>query len=288
MALRNVRVSLFCALVVASATSAQADVVIYADDFSGAGATLNGAVPDTRPGTELWSANNAFNDNGTINGSNEGSALLPFAPATNMKYTLSMDVLMPVGVAQWVALGFAQDPLTAPGTNFTNDRFTGEVEGIAWMLYRDFAGGPANDIQVFGGRRTTSGIADNDASITFGVSHKLSILLDTSGTGASFTADFQIDGTSVVGGSKTISTLGLPGGVTPAPGNLLNQIRYVGFSFDNTAATPPSFDNFSLTAVAVPEASSLIAVGCAAGLGSVGLTIRRRMRRQSDGAEVDA
>jgi hypothetical protein len=234
------------------AAPAAMTATIYFDDFSGAGGALNGTAPDVRPTSETWAANGPFRDNGTINGTIEGGALLPFTPKEDKIYTLSMDVLMPTGVDRWIALGFAQDPLPTLNADEVNGRHPNEIEGIAWMLYRDSANN-ADDVQVFRGRRNQLQIADTATGLTFGVSRKLSIVLDTHGNGSSFTADFLIDGTSVVGGPQLVSSLNNPGGGATVPGNLLNQIRYVGFSYDDSNANSPTLDNFRLE---VPEPST--------------------------------
>jgi len=247
------------------AASANAQTIHYSDTFSGAGGLLD-TVPvqgGLGAGT-LWSANNAFNDNGTIQGTNEGSAILPFNPVVNRTYTLSLDVFNPGGVDRWMALGFAQDPLISPGANNVNDRLSNETEGIAWMLIRDHNTDQLQDVQLFKGRRTTTGIADNNTNLTWGVWHTLNIVLDTTGDGSSFTADFLIDGLTVSSGAYTISSLDNPGNGATVPGTLLNQIRYVGFAYDNSSATPPGFDNFLLTSVPEPSTLALIGVGALA------------------------
>ena len=242
---------------------------VYSDDFSGTGAALNGTAPDVAPGAETWTANGPFRDNGTIDGAVEGGALLPFDPVVNQQYTLSMDVTTPVGTDRWVALGFTRDPLPSTSADDVNGRHSNETEGIAWMLFRDSATN-ADDVQVFRGMRTANQIADTATAVTFGVTHTLSIVLDTTGDGSSFTADFLIDGVSVVGGPQVISSLGNPGGVGPSS-PVLDVINHVGFSYDDATATPPTIDNFSLTVVPEPASIGLLALG--------GLAAGRRRRR---------
>jgi hypothetical protein len=254
---------------------ALADFVIYQDDFSGTGSPLNGTAPDVRPGSETWAANGPFRDNGTIDGTIEGGALLPITLGVNQQYTLSMDVFMPTGVDRWVALGFAQDPLVNTNADEVNNRHPNETEGIAWMLYRDSATN-ADDVQAFKGRRNQQQIADTATSLTFGVSRKLSIVLDTTGDGNTFTADFRLDGTSIVGGPQLINSLSNPGGAAVVPGTLLDQIRWVGFSYDDSTANAPSVDNFMLTSV--PEIPGWVA-GAVFMTGLVGLSQLKRNRK---------
>jgi hypothetical protein len=185
------------ALALGAALAQAQTMTLYSDSFSGAGGLLNGiAVQGGTGAGTLWSANSTFLDNGTISGANEGSAILPFTPVAGQQYTLTLDVQN--ATDRWIALGFARDPLTSPGANFTNDRFSNETEGISWMLFRQHATDATRNVQLFGGLRTGSGITDNNAAINFGIGHQLKIVLDTIGDGTSFTANFFLDDASPV------------------------------------------------------------------------------------------
>lgn len=246
---------IFRLLTLAAAIAPASGVVIYQESFSGTGIALNGTAEDQQG--VLWSANNFVNDNGSINGANEGSALLPFSPLVNQTYSVTLDVTNPTD--RWIGLGFARDPLAFPGTSFTNDRLSNETEGIAWMLYRDHASDPTQDIQLFGGFRTSGGIADTNPTFDNATTHTLRIDIDTTGTGASFTANFFLDGVSLLaGGPATISIN-------------IEDINYVGFTFDNSTATPITVDNFVLTG-SIPEPTVAL-------LGSLGLLTLLRRRR---------
>lgn len=247
------------ALAILAATSASfaglpASTVVYEELFEGgSGALLHGTTEDTT--ATLWSANNFVNDNGTINGANEGSALLPFDPITNRVYTLSMDVNNTTD--RWIALGFARDPLTSPGASFTNDRLSNETEGIAWMLYRKHASDVTQDVQLFAGLRTNGGIADNNIAHSFNQTNNLSVIIDTYGAGTNFKVDYLINGLSI-----------LPSG--PVTVNIpVADINYTGFAFDNSTTAAVSVDNFRLSVV--PEPTSLAAL--------VGLGMFARRRR---------
>ena len=222
------RLSIGCC-VAACASVVSADD-LYSDSFAGSG-PLNGVLVEggaLQNGSVAWTANSAFNADGTINGADEGGAYLPFQPLLNSQYTLSMDVLNPTD--RWVALGFARDPITNPGASDLNDRHSNEAEGIAWMLYRN--NGATNAVETFTGLRTTGGQAVDSTGVNFTVANKLSIDIDTTGDGSSFTADWRINGAIVR--SATIAVA-------------VADINFVGLSFDNATTGTPMFDNFLLT-----------------------------------------
>ncbi len=208
--------------------SALAQTTLYFDDFSGAGAALNGTTPDTTQAATTWSANSPFFDNGTINLADEGSAILPIDPVVNATYTLTMDVLNPG--SEWIGLGFAQDPLTLAGGSTFDDRFSNQTDGIAWMLYRN--NGAANAVQSFTGL-ATAGAADLDTTgLDFNATNELSVILDTTGTGGSFFADWRINGVSL-----RTETVNIP----------VDSLNFVGLTYNNTSDQPITFDNFRLT-----------------------------------------
>lgn len=229
--------------------------VVYQDDFSGAGGALNTSTTDVGGGT--WVANNAFNDNGTINGANEGSAILTFNPEVNKEYTLSLDVRNTTD--RWIGLGFGTVTLVSPGISRTNDRFSNDNRGVAWMLYRDHLSDPAQDIQLFAGLGTAGPIADTNPVFDSSLTHTLTIRLNTTGDGSSFTANYFLDGVSLLSGGSPVTIV-----------RNIDDLNFVGLTFDNATATPPTFDNFMLSVV--PEPSSALL----GGLGLLGLLRRRR------------
>jgi hypothetical protein len=228
---------------------------IYTHDFIGDGTTqLNGTTTTTGGGT--WVANTITYTDGTMS-TGEGSALLEFTPVVNAQYRLSMD-LTHAGSGDWVGLGFARDQIANAGADSAADRFTGGPEGMAWILYRDDAT-DADDIQLFAGLRATNQIAGDTGVYTAGT-HTLSILIDTTGDGSSFTADFSIDGSSISGGAQTISLA-------------VADLNYAGFtSADDGSGVNTYVDNFSLVQIPEPGTSAMLI-----GLFSLGfIAIRRR------------
>lgn len=231
---------------------------VFTDDFTGGNGLLNGETTTTGGG--VWDANTIATQDG-VTGAGEGSALLSFNPVAGETYTMSLDVNHSGGSA-WVGLGFARDALGALGASSTSERFTNNPEGISWLLYRDGTT-VADDIQIFGGLRTGSGIADNDASAyVSGVSQTLSIVIETAADGGSFTADYFVEGSSLLtGGPVTIV-------------RNIDDLNYAGFTVDGSGAIH-TVDNFSLTsgiADPIPEPSSSALLG----LGGLALILRRR------------
>jgi hypothetical protein len=222
--------------------------VLYSDSFSGSGGLLNGvAVPGGTGAGALWSANSCFLNNGTISGANEGSALLPFAPVVNAQYRLTLDVLN--SSDRWIALGFAGTGLVSPGANRTNDRYANDNRGNAWMLFRQHLTDATQNIQAFTGLGTTGGaLADDNRAINFGVGHQLQVLLDTTGDGTRFTADFLLDGSSVLAAPVTIV-------------RNLSTLQYAGMSYDNSTASLITYDNFQLTLVPEPTSATILGAG---------------------------
>jgi hypothetical protein len=238
--------------------------VLYSDSFSGGAANLNGvAVESGAFAPANWSANATYMADGSLDETVEGSAILPFNPIPNARYTLSLDVFNTTD--RWVALGFARDALQTPGSDQVNDRFSNEAEGIAWMLFRDHATDATQDIQLFGGLRTGNGIADNNTAITHNQVNQLQVIIDTTGDGSSFTADFFLNGSSLSSGPQNVPIA-------------VADINFVGMSYDDsTTAAQITVDNFSLTGP-VPEPTSCVLSGSAL----IGLLAARLRRPRND------
>jgi autotransporter-associated beta strand protein len=208
---------------------------MYSDTFSGAPASaMNGAVPDTRPGAETWSANSIVTHDGVFTAS-AGSALLPFDPVANKIYTLSMNVNY-VGATAWVALGFttATSVGATAGASSTATRFSNaNVPGYAWFNHND-----AGAAGVYEGARTANPIAYVNPG--FVANRTLTIVLNTAGDGNTFTADFLVDGSSITSGPQLIDAVTVAG------------INAVGFSISGTGLAGSTVDNFTLTEESLP------------------------------------
>lgn len=204
------------ALVVTAASLAQTTFV--QDDFSGGSVPLDGVAADVG-GT--WSASAGWLADGSIVATQDSGALLAFEPVVDAQYTLT--AVIENSTSQWLAVGFAQDGLTAPGgTAAFVDRHSNDLGGVAWMLYRN---DPArNDIEVFAGPGTAGGLFGGDVpGVDFSTPTEIRIEVDTTGDGSSFRAEFFVDGVSLLGAPATIA---VP----------VATIDFVGLSFDAAGA----------------------------------------------------
>jgi hypothetical protein len=201
--------------------------VIYKEDFDGGGASLHNTTPTT--GGQRWIANSLATDNGILT-ANAGSAVLPFDPVANQTYVLSMDFNYSSGSGGWVGLGFSTTPPTDANLPNANDRFSGvNVPGYAWMICNG-----TGITGVWEGSRTANPITFTSPTLAPGP-HTLKIVINTAGDGASFTADFFIDGNSVTAGPKTIDAI------------TVADINYVGFTqYGSGLLTGSTVDHFAL------------------------------------------
>ncbi|MBK1834599.1 hypothetical protein [Roseibacillus ishigakijimensis] len=256
----------------ASAGFSQA-ALIYSDDFSGDGsASLNGLAPDTANGVDggtagaTWSSHSSIFNNGNVNNSTDGSALLPISLVADRIYSLTV-TLTPGSTTvdtDWLGFGFNQSATvgggagTNPATNA--GRFTDNgINGKVWAIFRENSSdaGSGGDIEFFSS--VTSGqIATTETGATFDgfASHTATIMLDT--TGGVLNANLLVDGVSITAGYQPVS------------GVALGDIQGVGLTHNNTTQAGVRFESFSLSSV--PEPSSAV-------LASMSLLALLRRRR---------
>ncbi|MGN6641652.1 MAG: hypothetical protein ACTHKU_01475, partial [Verrucomicrobiota bacterium] len=210
------------------AVNAQITTNLY-DSFTGTGTSLNGVVPDVRSGSQTWTAAPVCTEAGVLNGTT-GSAMLPVSLTTNKIYTMSMDYTYNGNgsVAGWLGFGFSTLASTA---TTTATRFNGNtVPGFSWLAYFQ------NDtISGWGGPKTGAAIFTGAGAFTHGVTHKLTIILNTTGNGSSMTSDFQVDGVSISGGPQTVTLT-------------VSALAYAGFcNYGDSSLTGSTVDNFLFT-----------------------------------------
>jgi hypothetical protein len=248
------------AAMISLAASRAAAAVIYQENFSGAGAALNGKA--VGPTAANWAAGSVFLDNGSVpslvSATATGQAAhLPFAPQTGQVYTLKATILNPN--SDWIAVGFF--PALPPGGDWTvtsgGMRHTG-AGGYAWGLNRNHP--TANNQEFFSGANTANPLTGVNGDIVDPLAPvDVKIVLDT--TAATWTATYFLNGV------QRGTTQNLPATANAAIGG-------VGFSRTNnaTATNGGVISSFELSVI--PEPASL-ALGLA-GLIGVGAATRRR------------
>lgn len=256
--------------------TAQADI-IYQETFSTTG-TLNGSTPSVRTGTygssstATWIANTKFSKTSsgggvcynTMSTKSGYGAWLPLTASAGNIYTVSIDIQMYTGydygtAGYWAAVGFAYKSTTPS----TNAGYAFDDYGRAWAIEK--AGDTASNFMQLG--RGYSAVSDTSSSLNYvsysntdfgssGIFHNLKVVLDTSG--AVWTMACYLDNAATPYNTYTYST---------NPG-----VNYVGFA---TSCTGSYVDNFTVSAVAVPEPSTLAIL--AAGLvGLIAYAWRKR------------
>lgn len=256
-------------------TTAQAGIVIFADDFSGTGGALNGATPDVTTGGQTWAAGPVFLDNGQVNtvvGSATGQAAhLSFTPQSGAVSggTYTATAIITNSQPDWIAFGFMGGAVTAGDGTWTQTQFYmrhsnngqgtgGNGQGAhAWGLVRNNTAANQNDIQLFNGENTGGNFLNIDplpsASVT------LQIVLDT--TGATWTAAYFVNGVQ-------------QGTTQDLPASAMTEIGGIGFSrtSNSTDTGGGMIGAFSLEFTPIPEP---ITLGLLA-LGSLAFARRRR------------
>lgn len=249
-------------IVFAAATSSHAQL-IYFDDFSGlSSANLNGTAPDTRPGTETWTAATgagAWKADGTSTTINNNPTLsnsfLTFTPSSGNIYELSMLANITTTTSGWVALGFAENNPTSTGFS----AFGGsDVRAAPWTLMRS-VNNTSNPSQTVTFQGPGSSVASVAYGTNEGANQLLMIRLDT--TGSNWVSTWFVNGDEIR--SLTYTT-------NPT-------INYVGFGVNvagNNGIGNTTVDNFQLVAIPEPSTAAFLAIG----LGGL-IYFRRRKHR---------
>lgn len=228
--------------------------VIYSDDFtSGTNATLNGQAPQTRPGTEVWTAGSTLKNtsgDGSVTGTGAMSAHLPMpAFQPNLVYTLTARVFNDFASTStnWIAIGWTTQTESG-STSAWNTAGTGSY----WILWRG-----NDELRGFRGPGATNAIGTTGVFAP-GVGNilDLRVILDLPAN----TMTYQYKNpdetgwTTYAGATLVASTL--------------NGINSVGFS--TLAGSSAGIISFELTAVPEPGAALL------GGMGLLALLLRRR------------
>ena len=240
MTKKKIKVVLTLAVMIATLVLAVATAnagVIYSETFDGDGTTGLDGVAATSGGTwdakgNDWLMSDGSIIGGTVNNTYAGANLLPFEPELNKVYTLSMN-LTHVGT-KYIALGFTKNGIDYNQVD-TSNRFP-NIGGLSWFMY-----GHGGLVQIFEGLNETNEITNTGVYTAAKV--VLSIVVDTTGDGSSFTADFLMDGVSITNGPQTIS-------------QSVDNINYAGIGAYGTrsgSANGSLIDNFQLSEGTVDE-----------------------------------
>lgn len=236
--------------------------VIYSDDFSGeASSELNGSAPDTRPGTETWLSSTgtpSWKADGSVTGSGQSNAFLPFSPASGFTYTLAvaLNPATPSETSDWLAVGFTQTASVSGGYWFS-------LNASPWMLARVDRSGE-DGIQTFLGTNTSEA-ADHPSAA--GVLN-LKIVLDT--TESEWSVQWFLNDSEL----RSVAYTANP------------SISYV--ALGKMFSAEGAVSSFTLSSVsAVPEPSTYALV-LGALLGGFAAVRRRRHRRGQDSNRQEA
>lgn len=219
---------------------------IYFDDFNGSGdSNLHGTAPG--PGSETWSSDTPWKDNGSIASpfASPAHAYLPFVPSAGNVYALSMDMNVTGGqeTNHFFSLGFS-------ATNTLSEAYY--PDGFFAFAIKRTNGFGGDQVETALGPGYSIGATHNNSGAL-----NLKVVLDTQPS--LWTVRWLVNNISIRG---------------PVAFGSNPSINYVAFgSFQNTTGT---VDNFTLTVIPEPT-SSLAACAGVVGLIACG---RRRQRRK--------
>lgn len=252
--------------------------IIYSNAFNGGHANINNTAPTVAndfaggSSTATWLDALGTNDTGFLsqggaNSSTLGNSwTLPFTPQQGYVYNLTATLTFTGNPGTWVGIGFAQLHNTdningyARYSDHGNDGglTTGGPNGYDWMILTESSG----NLQTFLGPHAVGQQISQNGYFTAGLgSHAVDVVLDTSST--LWSAAWYVDGSEVG-----------PAAYTTNP-----NIGAVGIT-QNAVSGPQyySWSDFALTAMAVPEPSTLGLIGV--GLAMMLFVTFYRKRRQ--------
>ena len=222
----------------------------FSDNFDGGDSdALHGTTPDTSFNGAQWvGAAPPFMANGDsvqlaspTGGSSGASATLAFEPLNGSTYVLETSLSNITGDTNWFGAGFANGQTQS--TSIDSRFISGNVEGVAWMLYRGTANA-SNQNQVFlgtpnVGNGITSGANWLVDATTAGGDVALRVTLDTTGGPGNWTATWEADtgsGFQIIRNTETLLSEAITsvGVANAASHNITGTIE----SFTLTASEP--------------------------------------------------
>ena len=287
----------FLLLLLASASMASAQIVIYSDDFGRTG-NLDGSSPTIDPSGTTWQSAGSgtpITTTGSVLGgvastnhasedSINGVLALPTAYLDNAgsliagTYTFSMTLSSSTpanGAASGITAGFGTLPVVSAdpwNVNEANDNMA--MANINLLLPT----GQSN-ADVLGGPHLTdgnsSGIDSNHVGITTGSAQTFVLSLTSNGSAAPWTLSATLNGTALTFNGNTVMTYAVNGDPITADFHQFGKAGNTNDIFINGFGTgDDTFSNLSLTYTAVPEPSTYAMM--IAGWAILGFCLRRK------------
>jgi hypothetical protein len=170
-----------------------AQTTIYSQTFNGGATNINQTAPTVATdiagaaSSAIWhdvlnTSTNTLYANGSWNGAEGDSAVLPFTAQNGYIYTLTVSMTFTGYPGSWIGAGFAQQ--YNYNTGATDGRFTNStVQGTDWAIFTESSG----TLQWFGGPETAATVGTVAAIVPANVAatHTMVLTLNTTARGQS-------------------------------------------------------------------------------------------------------
>lgn len=255
--MRNLRFGLIVPWLSLPVAAVSQGALVYQDVFNGSAETpLNGVAPDIRPGSETWTANEGYRDDGSVTVSS-GSAWLPYVFGSGVyEATLSLDLsALPADSTSFASISFTTaDPF---GTAYIN------IPGVFPYATVGLRGN--RDVELWGGVGNSNNVDGGKLASDVSRSGTLRVVLDTTAAAWTVNGFYIPDGSSEI--VLDLNTAGDSVTYTFGANQPTTDLTGVGIIHSNISVT---FDQFTFSVV--PEPGSFTLFGTALAL----LAKRRR------------
>jgi len=258
-----------------------AQTTIYSQTFNGGTTSINQKAPTVATDTAgaassaIWydvlnTSTNTLYANGSWNGAEGDSAVLPFTPRNGYIYTLTVSMTFAGYPGSWVGAGFAQK-YDYNTVGATDGRFTSAaVEGTDWAIFTESSG----TLQWFGGPETAATVGTVAAIVPGNVpaTHTMVITLNT--TAPAWTITCSMDGKAAVTSSTSssgvytyttnpvISAVGITQGILATTGTppAYTDVKWnsISLTATGTQATTPATASVSFASTGFPLNPSFV------------------------------